>query len=578
MPLHTFCFFGLTPVPVKEHAMRLIIFPYALFLFVAFPVHAAEIAAQSRITSVTVFTDRAAITREAVMDVPAGAHTVVFEGMPIGLYPDSLRAEGTGAQQVVFGAISQKVNTQADFIRPQEKALQDQIRVLEDHKLVLSAQSAALAKKKEFYQSLMAEAAARTREERADFNLKPEQWAAAADTVMKGFEDSERAIIGLSLQGRELDEQLQKLRTDLNQLYTGSRQDYAVTLPLEAAKAGRVTISLSYQISGATWRPVYDARLNTETGALDIVQYGAVQQNTGEEWKGVALSLSTAQPHRGSSLPDLTPMWLSLFQPYAAKIHQGFVRAGAPAASPVASNIVSEEALMMDGAAMEDKALEKAEIRAAQIDTGGFTAEYRIPGPSTVLSDGTESKLLVGSFETDSVLQVHVKPQLSADAYLVAKMTLKGDAPILPGGLSLFRDNAYVGQGEIPLLRPGKDHNLFFGIDDQIDVKRELLKEESGDGGLLNRDNVRERRFITTVQNLRKKPVTLALTESTPVSADEKIVATILKDATTPGYESDIQNKKGVLQWVRTLAPGEKGDIKLGWKVTWPKDSEISGL
>ncbi|OFW96976.1 MAG: hypothetical protein A3J37_08965 [Alphaproteobacteria bacterium RIFCSPHIGHO2_12_FULL_45_9] len=185
---------------------------------------------------------------------------------------------------------------------------------------------------------------------------------------------------------------------------------------------------------------------------------------------------------------------------------------------------------------------------------------------------------MVGAFDTENTLQVHIKPQISTEAFLVAKAKLKGESPILPGEVSLFRDGAFVGKSSVPLLRPDEDYALYFGADDQVSVKRKILKDEKTDGGMIMRDNVQERHFVTEIQNLHSKPVAIVLQETTPVGQNDEITSDILKDVTTAGYTPDTNNIKGLLQWTFDLDAKAKKDMKLGWKVAWPKDSQISGL
>jgi uncharacterized protein (TIGR02231 family) len=185
---------------------------------------------------------------------------------------------------------------------------------------------------------------------------------------------------------------------------------------------------------------------------------------------------------------------------------------------------------------------------------------------------------MVGTFATDSTLEIHVKPQLSTEAFLVAKAKLKSESPILAGQVSLFRDGAFVGKSNLPLLRPDEEHALFFGADDQVSVKRKILMDEKTEGGVILRDNVQERHFITEIQNLHSKPVTIVVKESTPVGRNDKITTDIVDNATSSGFTQDTANIKGLLRWEFKLDPKAKKDIKLGWKVTWPKDENISGL
>ena len=561
-------------------------------------VHANEIAAHSAIKAVTVYTDRAKVTREAVIDLPAGAHSVVFHGLPAILLPDSLRAEGTSKANVKFGAVASKQIMAAQLAAPREKQLNDQLEALHDQQNLLQAGREALEQKKEFLENLGKDAHMRADENIAQIDLKPEQWAAAAQTVYGGINEILTAEQQIIVKDRTLEKQINQIIAELSQLSTGKTSTFDVTVPLESDEATSLTIDLSYQVPDATWHPLYDARLETEGEKLALTEYGAVSQKTGEDWKGAALTLSTAQPQRGASLPDLTPLWVDAHVPYSYGNNFSQLReAPAAAASNVSSEYVerirekntmgklpitdagvSTEDPQERWRRIQDERTRRGEFVTAQIQTGGFVTEYKIPGPATVASDGTETKLMVGTFDTDNKIEIHIKPQLSTDAFLVAKTKLKGESPALPGQVSLFRDGAYVGQDALPLLRPGEEYALFFGVDDQVAVKRKVLKDEKGEAGIITKDSVLERDFVTELQNLHTRPVEVVVKETVPAGRNDKITVEVLPDSTTAGYQQDAANIKGMLQWQFTLAPKEKKNLNLGWKVSWPKDMSLSGL
>ncbi len=545
-----------------------------LTFLVAAPAFADNIPADSKLKAATVYTGRATLTRQAVLEIPAGSHTVIFEGLSASLMPDSLRAEGSAGTKVKFGALSHRLASSAELVSPRERELNDELVKLEDQKRRIDAEKQALTEKKVFLETLSKEAAERTREEISDVNLKPEQWSQAGKTIFNEIGETLKALIDQDIALRTLNEQIQKLQTELSQLQTGQRNTYVVSLPVETNATATLTVELSYQIPGASWTPLYDARLDTKTGKVELVQYGSVQQTSGEDWSDVSLTLSTAQPQRGTGLPDLNPFWLSFYEQESYKAAR--------------SNIMTMSASMdvadMAGAAERQvvpamaPAPVKAEFETAQIETGGFVSEYRIPGPSTVKADGTESKLMIGSFDSDSKMLIQIKPQISTEAYLVAKTTLKGEAPVLPGPVNLFRDGAYVGQNTLPLLRPGEDQDLAFGIDDQISIKRKIMKDERSKAGVISPDQVIERHVLTEIQNLHTLPVELSVLETVPVAQDKKIKTDIIKGETTQGYEEDVYNIKGLLNWTLNMKPKEKSEIKLGWKVSWPADKDLSGL
>lgn len=77
-----------------------------------------------------------------------------------------------------------------------------------------------------------------------------------------------------------------------------------VPLEVEGGPTG-VTLELSYFVPGARWVPAWQVRLAGDGSAATIEMRAHVIQSSGEDWSGVALRLSTAEPLRFSSLPEL---------------------------------------------------------------------------------------------------------------------------------------------------------------------------------------------------------------------------------------------------------------------------------
>ncbi|HEY8192067.1 MAG TPA: mucoidy inhibitor MuiA family protein, partial [Alphaproteobacteria bacterium] len=510
------------------HFRTLPLFAILISTVSAFPVFAADISADSQLRAATVYADRATLTRQAVVDIPAGANVVVFSGLPANIMADTLRAEGEAASSVTFGALTHKMVAGADLAAPQEKDLVAQLEGLQDQRAAIEGEKQALTARKAFLDNLSQQAVLRARENIAEIDLKPEQWDAASKAIQTGTAEVLKGQLAQDVALRDIDRKIQAAQSSLNQIQTGQRNTIEVRLPLESKTATKLTLDLSYQVAGAGWKPLYDARLDTENGKLDLVQYGAVRQVTGEDWNDIALTLSTAQPSRGASLPDLDPYWIDLYDPNMATSR----RASALMAQNVMTNGGANFAAAPPAMEMEanaDKAvMEKVEpiqavFETAQIETGGFVNEYKIKGPATVKADGTEDKLMIGATQIDSKLRVHVKPKFSNEAYLVASATLSGDAILLPGQVSLFRDGAFIGEDSLPLLRPGEKRDLPFGVDDQIVAHRRVLKDERNDSWVVGMDNVLERRFVLELQNLHKTPVEIVVMQTVPVPRNEDI-------------------------------------------------------
>ncbi len=543
-----------------------------VFLVVAAGARADEIEVDSRIVAATVYPNRATVTREAVVDLPAGSSVIVFHGLPAHLLTDSLRIEGQAAGTVTFGALMHRLESQAELVAPKEQELVARIERLKDQRREIEAERQGLSAQRQFLEHLGDQAGNRISEEIAELRLAPEEWSQAALAIGSSMQTLLKADLAHQIAIRDLDRTVKSLETELSQLHTGRRNTYAVQVPLAADQPTRLTVHLRYQLPGVSWRPLYDARLDTKTGELSLIQYGAVRQNSGEDWHAIRLVLSTAQPHRGASMPDLKPLWVDLYEP--GRRERAEKREITRLAAPQKSLKMAADALSGAGSAN----LEEAEFAGSEMQTDGFVTEYAIPGQVSVVSDGTESTLMCGSFSTDNRLQIQIKPQVSNEAFVVSHATLAGEAILLPGQASLFRDGAYVGQLELPLLRPGQVQDIGFGVDDRIAVTRNVLKDLRSDPTLLSRDNQRERRVATVIMNQGTAAVDIMVLETMPVPRHDDIEVKILEDQTTKGYEQDVDDVKGLLRWQIPLAAGEQTRLALGWQVSWPKDREISGL
>jgi uncharacterized protein (TIGR02231 family) len=536
------------------------------------PYHAAaaEIPAHGKLVSATVYPSRATLTREAEVNVPAGSSIIVFRGLSANLLTDSIRAEGRSEAEVRFSGLTHRLEAQTELIAPREQDLAARIEQVQDQRNALEAQRQAGAAQRQFIENIAKQAGRRVGEEISELRLNPEEWDRATETVGRLLGDNLKADLSHQLTLRDLDRTLQALKAELSQLHTGLRKSHTVRLTLDASEPTRLNVRLQYQVPDVSWQPVYDARLDTKSGELTLVQYGNVRQKTGEDWRDVQLVLSTAQPHRGASPPALKPLWVDIYDP--ARLEHATV-------SDMAAKSAPRSTLERPAKAGEDALGGKeAEFTAAEIRTAGFVTEYVIPGRVDVKADGTETRLMCGTFEADNRVQIQIRPQLSTEAYLISKAVLKGDAPLLPGSAGLFRDGAYVGRLQLPLLRPGQEQVIGFGIDDRVSVERNILKNLRSDPTLLGRENALERQVATVIRNQGPRTAEIVVLETIPAPRHDRIKVEILRPHTTQGYEQNVDDVSGLLRWSIPLEAGEETRVTLGWRVNWPKDQELSGL
>ena len=96
----------------------------------------------------------------------------------------------------------------------------------------------------------------------------------------------------------------------------------SVEITLRAGRdcASAFAIELDYLVPGARWAPAYTVRLDKEMSAAELAMRAVVGQCTGEDWKGVEVTLSTADAQRWNELPELHSRRIGRRQPKPARV------------------------------------------------------------------------------------------------------------------------------------------------------------------------------------------------------------------------------------------------------------------
>jgi uncharacterized protein (TIGR02231 family) len=215
----------------------------------------------------------------------------------------------------------------------------------------------------------------------------------------------------------------------------------------------------------------------------------------------------------------------------------------------------------------------QAEEVQARVDSQGFQAVYAIAGRVTVPETGEAKRVQIDEAQLDPALTVRTVPKREQKAFLYAKMAMARGSPILPGQVSLFRDGTFVGQGRLPLLAPGEEHELGFGVDDAVRVRHTISEEKRGETGLISSSKTDTRNYRISVKNLHERAIQVMVVDQVPVSQNNDIkVETLGK---TPPTKRDLDDKRGILAWEMKLEADEEKVIEFGYRITWPGAKRI---
>jgi uncharacterized protein (TIGR02231 family) len=538
---------------------------------------AAEVRVeQPGVAGVTVFPDRAQVTRRVSVTLPAGASEVVFEKIPPGIERDSVRVAAQGVPALI-GAVEVRERAQEAPRSPEFAAAESEVRRLEIQLATIEAEEAADKEMAEHLRALRATTGTRAGERLGEARPDPEAVRALFAFVRAELDDLGTRAVARQERRRAAQEQLQVARARRDAARPrGPIRVRTVGVAVETRQAGPLELTLTYVVPGAGWRPTYRAVLDADRSEVVLTAEAVVAQRTGEDWDDVTVALSTAAPARGVQPPQLQPVALRPAEPRAKAAGAG---GGAFGSANVAAGAPAEaQGRLMQPPPAAPPAAQPvdAERREAEVVHTAYNATFAVPGRSTIPADGREHRVVLRTQALAATLGYRVVPAAREEAFVVARAAAPADYPLLAGRVRVFAGAAYVGQFAVEETGPGAEVELPFGADNRVRVKRVTLPPRRTREGLTGRDQQVAYGFRTEIENLRDRPVTVVVEDQVPVSEDERI--TVKRgDPTTAGVR-EVRDRPGVLEWDVTLGPRQKKEIALEYAVRFPRDLPVGGL
>ncbi len=282
----------------------------------------------SNIDKAKVYASGATITRIANLELVAGEipNTVEIPGLPLALEDSSVRARvETESSETLAIATDIRIGLvvpppqEIDYIPPEAEIRQAKaaVKKLENLITLIDAEIEAIADLK-----------IPDRPHR-DPQKAPPPSPLAARLAIANFKEEQ-----IRIKQKERRENKAKLRQAIEHLQDLEQEQKIASTATEAKPnelRKTVIVSLSYAgekdnftqqrliieyfVPGARWTPSYVCRLDSKNNTATITMRAAIAQNSGEDWLGVRLELSTALPQTWCELPELTSLRIGKAQP-----------------------------------------------------------------------------------------------------------------------------------------------------------------------------------------------------------------------------------------------------------------------
>jgi uncharacterized protein (TIGR02231 family) len=531
---------------------------------------------QSRIAEVTVYSDRARITREAVVKMPQGAFVLAFEELPGWIDESSLRASllPAGSGRILDVRVQREYLAQAtdEKLVAAEKevlAIEDKVADFDDELAVLEAKSKQVENVRAFsMEKLPKDAALR--------ELKIADYGAVVDYVTDEIRKIKTERRRIARERRLLEPELAAKRRKLNELKQLTQlEQTTVLVKLENNAPRNTSVTLTYMLPGATWESSHELRAAGATPAtVALTSYAILRQTTGEDWSSAKIFFSTQSAGESLQIPEVDVLLLGGNQVTQARVQRklsSFQRAtkvfeGQNIAWYQFNNPNADVNDFIGNSKQQKAAQSRNGIVFRELRDRGTTARFAGEGKPMVRSDGNAVRVPIGKAELAAVHKIVAAPEVSLNAARIVNLKNTGNQPLLPGRTALFHDGAFLGQTDIDFVSSGEAFDVLFAIADQIKLEKTLDRRASQ----LDRGRKSTRMkvaFDIVVENLSAESVSLELTDRVPVSDDDAIE--VERIDIEPAAKPD---NKGLVKWAVALNPNEKRAYRIAYTIEYPRE------
>lgn len=542
---------------------------------------AAPLIPPNHIQEVTVYPDRALVLRTAEMPLPAGSSVVVLEGLPCGLDENSVRATASGKDLKVLGV---EVRTQYREVQLDQKIQQRESRVkdLEKEQAALGDERSELEQQRELLNQMRGKMTTETDRASKNGTVTSQNLKSLLDFYASELGRITTRLRVIANRGEAINEEQEKIERELSDLRRpGSPETKAIFVTLDAGSAGSAAVRVSYMVGGVSWVPQYDAHAVSKDDPIQLSYYGTVRQQTGEDWTGVKMTLSTSRPSQLARMPDMQP-WLVGMVAAAPMGDVGMDRAKsfsagngyvadkimarnsseAPAASVALFAAASKPASPEENAPVDDS----VGMIVAASDPAA-SAVFRIPMKVSIPSDGQPHRTNIAMTELKGSWEFVSTPKLIPAVFARAKVRNSMEAPLLPGELNTFVNGDLIGRSRLGLVSPDAKFDLALGQDDGIKITRKDKVRKEEIQGLLQKARVVKLGYTITVENFRKQEQSIEVIDQLPVSQVGGVKVNVV-NMSVAAAEQD--KDSGKLTWKLKLGARQKQVIEVEFEVESP--------
>jgi len=509
----------------------------------------------SKISDVSLFPDRAQVTRVASVNLKQGESLLRIPGLSPYIDASSIQVKGEGDFMIV------SVNNRMNYLEEtgESKEVKTIRSRIEELKIKIEDERTGIEILREKEAFLTANRIVTGKNE----SISVQELKSISDFYSSTIESVRKGILEKSRLIRKYEEETVKLENQLNQAVRKSQMPSSeVIVSVSSPNPAGGKLVINYLVTNAGWYPSYDLRVDDVDEDVKISYKANVRQNTGIDWNNVILSFSSASPSEPGNIPVLYPYFLDFYEPPAA---ESFKSRSIPARARIIDEQDPEEAVNIRGVS------EMAEASGPPVNIirSNTSFSFEVDLPQNIVSDGKINTVEVQKLTSTAEYKYVSIPKLQEKAFLTAEIADWEDLNLMNGEANIYFASTFTGTAWLNTDQIADTLTLSLGTDNSITVDRERSKEFTV-VRTLGSNRIETRSFNISVRNNKSSDIYITVYDQLPVSQnkDIEVEATEL----TGGKLNDIS---GEVRWNLTIPARSSRELIFTYTVKYPKNRKV---
>lgn len=522
----------------------------------------------SIVKSVTVFTDRAEVTRLKRVKIKTGISQITFSNLGVNIDPESIRSM-IESDCVRIISSSMESNNLYVFKEEENRKLFDEIVnslkeyiKMEDQREISSLENNVIFDLRDYLQISLNDLI-------LDSDASLTKLREALAFLNEKLNENSNEVNSINEKMRIMRDEIELYKIELAKIRNmDKRIQNNIVVVIESTNECETEVEINYIIKGVDLRFSYDAYLDTEGSKIDISYYGEVRQSTGEVWNDCRFTLSTAVCDRDITIPLIYPITLSGYQEKREKN----IKVTESVYKEMSEQNISLEVGMGTGGSLNKPVLETGVL----LEKNGISHSFTIDKSALIPSDGQYHKLLILKNLPGCEIFFESVPEMMEYVYQKANIKNNLSVPLMAGIVMLYRNGSYVGRSVLKYIASDEDFSLSFGIDDDLRIKRIMHLDRYIEPATPFGKKQREYMYKYVINNYKNEDVLIRIRESIHKSEIKEIQVEVKED-TTEGYKI---NESSIVSWDKKVIKdlSKSCEILLHYVISSPKSFPLENI